>query len=200
FASIEHAAPAGDISSASGGLLAVPPGAARRMPTFRLLHGSLRPGEIVLDQQLAATLQAGVGDKVRLVTRLGGQPLPFRVGGVAIVTAPDVLFQPLDPLLGPTSAQPPANIAILPFDTFVHRVAPTLPTVAPAAPASAAVPGAQRGALWQVQAQVDPSVLTGSPAHALQRANQVRSAVERSLPGQIRFVDNLADRLSSGAG
>ena len=51
-----------------------------------------------------------------------------------------------------------------------------------------------------MQAQVDPGALTGSPAHALQRATQLRNRVERTLPGQIVFVDNLADTLNSAAG
>jgi putative ABC transport system permease protein len=53
---------------------------------------------------------------------------------------------------------------------------------------------------WQVQAQVDPAALTGSPANALKRANQIRNTVERSLPGQVQFVDNLSDSLSSATG
>ena len=59
------------------------------------------PGEVVLDQQLAATLQAQPGDTIALTPRRGAQPLRLRVSGVALVTAPDVLFQPLNPLLGP---------------------------------------------------------------------------------------------------
>src|SRR5215813_10202337 len=87
----------------------------------------------------------------------------------ALVTAPDQLFQPLNPLLGPAPAQPPANIAILSLTTFAARIAPVLPTLAFAAGASA-VPGAQTGTQWQVQAQVDRSALNGSPANALQQA------------------------------
>ena len=45
-------------NAGSGSLLAVPPGYLAHIHTFRFLHGSLRPGAIVLDQQLAATLQA----------------------------------------------------------------------------------------------------------------------------------------------
>src|SRR5581483_805927 len=89
-------------------------------------------------------------------------------------TAPDQLFQPLNPLLGPASAQPPANIAILPLATFAARVAPALPALASVAGTSA-VPGAQSGTQWQVQAQLDLAALSGSPAKALQQATQVRN-------------------------
>src|SRR5205823_8081963 len=120
------------------------------------------------------------------------------VSGVALVTAPDVLFQPLNPLLGPAPAQPPADIAILPVATFAAKVAPALPSIGSAAGASA-VPGSQSGTQWQVQAQVDPATLTGSPSQALQQATRLRNRVERVLPGQIVFVDNLADTLNSAA-
>src|SRR5205807_1194256 len=58
FAGIEHVSPAaGTIRSGAGAILAVPPRYLAHIDTFRFLRGSLRPGEIVFDQQLAATLQ-----------------------------------------------------------------------------------------------------------------------------------------------
>lgn len=199
FAGLEHrSASIGTIRSGAGSLLAVPPGYARRLHTFRFLRGALRPGEIVLDQQLAATLQAQPGDRVSLTPRPGAKPLELRVGGIALVTAPDELFQPLNPLLGPAPAQPPANIAILPLQTFAARVAPALPSISSAMGASA-VPGAQTGTQWQVQTQIDPRVLSGPPASALNQAMRVRNRAERSLPGQVVFVDNLSDTLNTAA-
>jgi putative ABC transport system permease protein len=199
FAGAVHRSGVGTIRSGAGSILVVPPGYLDHITTFRFLRGSLRPGAIVFDQQLAATLQARPGDTVALSLGAGKQRR-FPVSGVALVTAPDVLFQPLNPLLGPAPAQPPANIAILPLATFARTVAPALPTIAPATAGLAAVPGAQTGVHWQVQAQVDPRALTGSPAHALKRADQIRNSVERSVPSQVVFVDNLADSLSTAAG
>ncbi len=200
LAGLEHTSPnAGTIRSGAGSILAVPPGYLAHLQTFRFLRGSLRPGQIVLDQQLAATLQAQPGDRVLLTPRRGAPPVRLRVSGIALVTAPDVLFQPLNPLLGPAPAQPPADITILPIATFAAQIAPVLPSIGSALGASA-VPGSQAGTQWQVQAQVDPAALAGSPAHALAQAMQIRNRVERSLPGQVVFVDNLADNLNSAAG
>ena len=200
FAGVEHAsAAAGTIRAGAGSILAVPSGYLKHIDTFRFLRGSLRAGAVVLDQQLAATLQVQPGDVIALTPRPGARPIRLPVSGVALVTAPDQLFQPLNPLTGPAPAQPPANIAILPLATFASRVAPTLPALASAA-GSSAVPGAQTGTQWQVQAQVAHAALNGSPAKALQQATQVRNRVERSLPGKVVFVDNLSDSLSSAAG
>ena len=200
FAGLEHTSPTvGTIRSGAGSILAVPPRYLTHLHTFRLLRGSQRPGEIVLDQQLAATLQAQPGDRVLLTPKRGVRAVRLRVSGIGLVTAPEVLFQPLNPLLGPAPAQPPANIAILPLATFAATVAPALPSISSAAGASA-VPGSQTGTQWQVQAQADPAVLTGSPAHALVQATGIRNRVERSLPGQVVFVDNLADQLNTAAG
>ena len=200
FASAEHRAPVGEIHTGSGAILAVPPGYLRHLFTLRLLHGAMREGEIVLDQQLAATLQAKVGDTVRLTPREGTKPRAFTVAGVALVTAPDVLFQPLNPLLGPAPAQPPANVAILPLRTFARTIAPDLRTIPPSSPTAAALPGVPAGVQWQVQAQVDPQTIAGGPSRALARATQIRNRVERTLPGQVQFVDNLADGLATAAG
>jgi putative ABC transport system permease protein len=197
FAGLEHTASGvGTIRAGAGAILAVPPTYANGFPTFRFLRGSLRRGEIVFDQQLAATLQVQPGDTVAMTVKVGRKPLRLRVSGIALVGAADVLFQPLNPLVGPALAQPPANVAILPIATFARRVAPLLPA---SGPATGLLPGAPSGVQWQVQAQVDPTALRGNPSDALLRAGQIRNRVERSLPGQVQFVDNLSDSLNSAA-
>ena len=200
FAGITHVAPAGRIQSSAGAILAVPPGYLAHIDTFRFLRGSLRPGEIVFDQQLAATLQVQPGDTVELTPRAGAKPVRLRVSGIALVSAPDTLFQPLNPLLGPAAAQPPADIAILPLDTFARRIAPSLPSIAQAGAAAAAVPGVPLGTQWQVHAQLDAASLSGSPSHALTLETRLRNAAERTLLGRAQFVDNLGDALTGAAG
>jgi putative ABC transport system permease protein len=200
FAAARHVASAGTIDTGSGSVLAVPPGYLAHLATFRYLHGRLRPGEVVLDQQLAATLQARIGDTVTLTPRPGATPHPYRVSGVAVVTAPDVLFQPLNPLAGPAPAQPPAQIAILPLRTFGTDYGPALRTLTPGTIGSSAVPGAQNGVQWQVQAQIDPGALSGGPSRALKVENALRNRIERTFPGQVQFVDNLSDTLTTAAG
>ena len=193
FAGATHVkAGVGTIRSGAGSILAVPPNYLDHFKTFRFLRGSLRPGEVVFDQQLAATLQVEPGDLVMIVPRRGRPPVRLRVGGIALVTAPDVLFQPLNPLLGPAPAQPPAEIAILPFDTFARKFAPELPTIASGG-ALPTIPGVSTGTQWQVQAQVDPGYLSGSPAHALVQATGLHNRVESDVAGRVRFVDNLSD-------
>jgi putative ABC transport system permease protein len=199
FAAASHSGEGGTTAAGSGSILAIPPGYQSHIRTFRLLQGSLRPGGIVLDQQLAATLQARVGDLVAITPRAGTPRRSFRVSGVALITAPDVLFQPLNPLLGPAPAQPPANAAIMPIDTFAATIGRELNAIAPGAAGSAAVPGAQSGVQWQVQAQVDPQALSGTPSQAFATAGAIVHRVERSLPGQVQFVDNLSDKLNTAA-
>lgn len=201
FTRAVHQGAAGVTSSSHGAVLAVPPDYLHHIKTFRLLQGGLAPGGVVLDQQMAATLQARVGDAVTVTAKAGTAPQRLRVSGVALVTAPDKLFQPLNPQLGPAPAQPPANVAIMPVDTFARTLAPALRTITPASVGSSAQPGAQDGTQWQVQAQLDPAKLSaGNPGGALTRATQAKNRLERSLPGQIQFVDNLSDSLTTAAG
>src|SRR5581483_9385034 len=82
FSGVTHRGPAGLTAAGSGALLAVPPGYATHIDVFRFLQGSLRDGAIVLDQQLAATLQASIGDTVTITPRPGARPRDFRVSGV----------------------------------------------------------------------------------------------------------------------
>src|SRR5207237_676698 len=82
FASIVHQAAVGTIRSGSGAVLAVPPGYLDHIRTFRFLRGGLRPGEIVFDQPLAATLQVEPGATVTFTPRVGARSHSFRVSGI----------------------------------------------------------------------------------------------------------------------
>jgi putative ABC transport system permease protein len=197
----EHQGPNGLTSSGAGAVLAVPLDYSAHIHTYRFLQGALRPGAIVLDQQMAATLQAHIGDRITLRATGSGPPRTYPVSGVALITAPDKLFQPLNPQLGPAPAQPPANVAVMPLDTFASTYARGLPTIANASTGTSAQPGAQSGVQWQVQTQLDPVALSGgSPSAALERATQTRNRIERTLPGKVQFVDNLSDSLNTAAG
>jgi putative ABC transport system permease protein len=200
FAGIVHRARAGTIHAGAGAILAVPPGYSDRVHVFRFLRGGLRRGRVVLDQQLAATLQAEPGDEILLRPSARAAPVRLKVSGIAIAGGTDVLFQPLIPLAGPAPAQPPSNVAILPLATFARRIAPRLPVVPPSSAAAAAVPGIPAGLQWQVHAQVDPNALDGSPRRALTKSTQIRNRVERTLTGRVQYVDNLADALTTAAG
>jgi putative ABC transport system permease protein len=197
----EHQSASGLTSSGAGALLAVPLDYRANIHTFRLLEGALRPGAIVLDQQMAATLQAHIGDRVKLNAPGRHATRAYPVSGVALVTAPDQLFQPLNPQLGPAPAQPPANVAIMPLDTFASTLARQIPAISSAAIGANAQPGSQTGVQWQVQTQLDPAALSGgSPSTALTLATQTRNRIERTLPGRVQFVDNLSDSLNTAAG
>jgi putative ABC transport system permease protein len=200
FSGVVHSGPAGVSTAGSGSLLAVPPGYGQRFDVYRYLQGGLVPGQILLDQQLAATLQARIGDMVTITPRPGARPRSFKVSGVALIAAPDVVFQPLNPQLGPAPAQPPANAAILPLETFAHTLAAELPSIQSANVGSSAVPGGQTAVQWQVDAQANPALLGQAPGQAYTRSVQTVNRIERSLPGQVQFVDNLSGKLNSAAG
>jgi putative ABC transport system permease protein len=199
LSSSEHQASNGLTSSGAGAVLAVPVGYHAHIHAFRFLQGSLATGAIVLDQQMAATLQARIGDRVTLRAP-NGAAHTYPVSGVALVTAPDLLFQPLNPGLGPAPAQPPANIAIMPLDTFATTYARGLPAKAAPSTGVAGQPPSQDGVQWQVQAQLSAAALSGgSPSSALTRATRARNLIERALPGRVQFVDNLSESLEKAS-
>ena len=181
FAGVTHAGASGTTSAGSGSLLAVPPGYQRHIHTFPLSsRARLGPAQIVLDQQLAATLQARIGDTVTLDAAAGRPPRAFRVSGVALITAPDVVFQPLNPLLGPAPA-PAAGERRDHAAGHVRRARSrrSCHRSRPAPSGASAVPGAQSGVQWQVQAQVDPAGLGHTPGQAL-HPRAVRSSTASS--------------------
>src|SRR5262249_8249342 len=201
FASAERTAGGLTTQTSSGAVLAVPRDYPAHVDAFRMLQGSLRPGAVVLDQQMAATLQARIGDTIRLRARPNAPPRSYRVSGVALITSPDVVFQPLNPLLGPAPAQPPQNGAIMLTPTFAKTLAPQLPEISTGATGASAQPGAQTGTQWQVQAQLDRAPLaSGSPSSAFAKSTQTVNRIQSNLPGRVQFVNNLSDSLNSAAG
>ena len=202
FSSAERSAGGISTQTSQGAILAVPADYAARVHTFRMLQGGLRPGGVVLDQQMAATLQAKLGDTVRLRPRPNSPPVSYKVTGVGLITAPDQVFQPLNPLLGPAPAQPPAERR-----DHAHG---NLRQDAGAPPA-----GDRHGRLGRERAARRPDRHTvagagaarprpahvGQPLHApTSGPTQTVNRIQSSLPGQVQFVDNLSDSLNTAAG
>ena len=138
------------------------------------------------------------GDLVTIVAAPGrGRRSRLRVGGIALVTAPDVLFQPLNPRSARRLPSRRPNIAILPFDTFAREVR--------ARAADDRAGGAslddsrrrRRGSQWQVQAQVDPGHLTGSPAHALAQADADSTIGSSAIAARARCGSSTTSRTRS---
>ena len=70
FSGVTHSGPAGVSSAGAGSVLAVSPGYEQRFPVYRILQGRSAAGQVLLDQQLAATLQARIGDRVTITPRV----------------------------------------------------------------------------------------------------------------------------------
>ena len=181
-----HTGPAGSTTTATGSILAVPPELLAHIHTFRLLHGSLRPGGVVLDQQMAATLQAQIGDTVTLIPQPGSKPRPYRVTGVALVTAPDQALPAAQPA---RSARRPRSRPRTSRSCRSGRSQRTLgaalpPVTTASALANSAARRAERRPVAGAGAARPGPARGGQPvrgAHA-RRPDPLR--VERSLPGQ----------------
>ena len=152
---------------------------------------SLRPGGVVLDQQMAATLQARIGDTVRLVPRAGAPPQRYTVSGVALITAPDQALPAAQPAArpGPGAAARRTSRSCRSARSR-GRSRRTLPPITPPArSARAPSPARRTGVQWQVQAQLDPAPLgAGSPRAALD-ARRPDAQPRRALaarPGAVR--------------
>ncbi len=202
IAGAEHSGPAGLTSSGAGAVLAVPPGYSAHIHTYRFLQGSLQPGAIVLDQQMAATLQAHIGDRVTLQGPRRREAAKLsRVGNRAGHRAGPAL-----PAAQPRRRASARAASRERRDPHARHVrddprARRAERSAAASPGANAQPGAQTGVQWQVQTQLDPAALSGgSPSTALELATQARNRIERSLPGRVQFVDNLSESLNTAAG
>ena len=106
-----------------------------------------------------ATLQARIGDT-------SGHPRPAPAAGISrsgvgLITARRRIQRSTAARTCPASR---GNAAIMPLSTFSRTVARELPTIAMGAGGASAVPGAQTGVQWQVQASSTRPDLARPPA------------------------------------
>ncbi len=172
FAGSDHQISAGLASSGAGSILAVPTTYIGALRPFHLLTGRLDSAGVVLSQPLASTLQAQVGDTIRLHLGAQAAPVALKVTGVAVISDSELLFQSIGAAGGAGTA-PPSQVVIAPVEVFAGSLA--------------GAPGSQ----WQVHAQVDRGILTGGPADAEARLATFRHVIERNFPGELAIADNL---------
>ena len=152
-------------------------------------QGALRPGAVVLDQQMAATLQAHIGDRVTLKAPGGGGAagLPGLRRGARHRARPAL-----------PAAEPPARPGARAAagqrrdhaagNLRLDARARSCPRSPPRAVGANAQPGAQTGVQWQVQTQLDPVALSGgSPSSALD-ARHADAQPDRTHAARARAV------------
>ncbi|GHF57894.1 putative ABC transport system permease protein [Deinococcus metalli] len=109
-------------TTGAGKVLGLPPGYAAAFPAeLRALVGATQG--VLLSQQTAANLHAGVGDRVT-VTRHGAPPVAVTVAGVVDLPAADSLFQAVGAPKGLAPQAPPDNVLLLPRAQFDVLFAP----------------------------------------------------------------------------
>src|SRR5439155_5113578 len=113
-----------------GKVLGIPDGYAMAFPgEIRPLVGAQQG--VLLAQQTAANLGAGVGSSVE-IRRPGQQPVSVTVDGIVDLPASDSLFQSIGAVAGASPAAPPDNVVLLPAATwqrmFVHAASRTATT------------------------------------------------------------------------
>ena len=93
-----------------------------------MFPGEIRPltGDgtgVLLAQQTAANLHAGVGDQVT-IGLAGRDPVTVRIEGVVDLPQADSLFQTVGAPPGAGATAPPDNVIMLPADVYAAQVAP----------------------------------------------------------------------------
>ncbi len=185
---------------AAASVLAVPPDYLSHIQTFRMLQGALRPGAVVLDQQMAATLQARIGDRV-------ASPPPREPGRTAHGHRRGAGHRARRAL---PAAQPAARPGAGPAarqrrDPAARHLRPHARAVAPhdharRTPARTSSPAPRRASSGRCRRSSTRGRSRAAALGRAKRADRTRNRVERSLPGQVQFVDNLSDSLNTAAG
>lgn len=169
-------------TTGSGKALGIDAGYSRAFPgEIRFLLGA-RSG-ILIAQQTAANLQAGVGTIVE-VGRPGLPPARVKVAGIVDLPSADSMFQTVGapPGTGPTA--PPDNVILLPSGLWHRLYDPVLA-------------GNPSAAHLQIHADLS-SVLPADPAAAFSSLVSRERNLEARLAGTGVVGDNLAAQLDAG--
>lgn len=159
-------------------VLGLPPDYAATFSTqIRPLLG--QTAGILLAQQTAANLHAGIGDRVTIL-REGQPPIDVTIDGVVDLPNAVALFQTIGAPAGAGPTPPPDNVLLLPFDQW-----------------SSAFPANAPGVSIQEHVTFDTSGFATDPATAFVEAGQRARNFEVATAGQARIGDNLAARLDA---
>ena len=180
-----EASTAGTTQATGAGLaIGLSPGYFAAFPgQIRMLLGS--PDDVILAQQTAANLHAGVGDTVRII-RPGGKVATVKVGGIAELPTAASLLQTVGAPVGAAPAPPPDNVVLMPLDqwqTIVGSAASGSPT-----------------ARTEFHVAFDHSALAASPDTAYAEAGGRVRNFEAHTAGEALVADNLGARLDAVRG
>jgi putative ABC transport system permease protein len=166
----------------------------RDFPLVRVTSGALTPGTALLSTEAAAALNVKVGDHVSLALP-GAAPMSVTLGGIAD-------FRGAGPLFGSRSADTQGeftyvpNSIVLDLETFSSGVLPAL-----RADAASASPVLRTPPVLEVQVRTDRARYANlDPAAALASAQGLRRTIERTVPGELRVIDNVSSALSGAQG
>ncbi|TWC39568.1 putative ABC transport system permease protein [Pseudomonas sp. SJZ079] len=147
----------------------------------RRLLGSL--AGVLIAQQTAANLHAGVGDVVS-IQRAGLEPADVRVAGIVDLPYADSLFQAIGVPVGAAPQAPPDNVVLLPIDQW-HRLFD---------PQAAIRPDSVR---LQLHARLMHDGLPSEPQAAFTAVQNAARNLEARIAGTGLVADNLAARLDA---
>ena len=177
------AAPAGTIRTGAGSVLAVPPGYLRSIcRRSASCTARLRPGEVVLDQQLAATLRAQVGDTVTLTPGARAQRRSATASAASRSSPrPTCSSSRSTPSSARRPRSRPRRSRSCRSGPSPARYAPALPTLTPAARRQPRrCPAPRTASSGRCRRRSTPTALGGiAERRRCKRAGQIRNRVER---------------------
>ncbi|WP_155300332.1 ABC transporter permease [Deinococcus kurensis] len=163
----------------AGKVLGLPIGYAAAFPAeLRPLVGA--GTGVLLSQQTAANLHAGVGDRVQ-ISRYGAPPVAVTVSGVVDLPQADSLFQAVGAPKGLAPQAPPDNVLLLSAAQWSALFTPQ----------QTARPDTVR---QQLHVRLN-QILPGDPGRAFDQVNRLANNVEARLAGSAVVGNTLAARL-----
>ena len=195
FAGAAHTGPAGTTNAGSGQLLAVPPGLPGPHPHLPLAAGVAAPRR---DRARPAARRDAAG-----TDRRHRHPHPAARGAAAALPG---LRRRADHRPGRrlSAAEPAARAGARAAAgqrrdhaaaTFAGTLARALPTHRPPPPVPPPCRERRTARSGRCRRRSTPAACGAAPGQAFTRAGQIVHRVERTLPGQVQFVDNLSDQL-----
>jgi putative ABC transport system permease protein len=171
---------------------------------FGLSSGSLAPGEVATDRDLASNLGAVPGDTITF-SLPGGGSVSLRVAGIVSIAGADLVLGPIDAAHRAAGANAPVNVAVMNQADLESQVLSKIPPTATAtdpattgttspgvnAPVFAPDPAVRR----ELHVQLDHAQLPGDPVAAQTWLDTVRRRVERQGAGSFTWVDDASASL-----
>jgi putative ABC transport system permease protein len=175
----------------AGRLFAINPSYLRTFDVLKISEGSFDPNGVMVSEAMATVQKLKIGDTLQISFAGITDPVKLPISGIVNMGSADAMF------VTPSGAEGGvfADVVLMDANWFRGHLQMPLAAVAASRPASILPTTTVLG--QQVHIKINRAAFPADPSVAALQAAALQRELERSLPGQIKVLDNVSGAFKS---